>query len=47
MKQYLAIDVGGTSTKYALVSEQGELAEKHKQPTARNSRAELDRKSVV
>ena len=34
MKQYLAIDVGGTSTKYALVSEQGELAEKHKQPTA-------------
>ncbi|MFR2014956.1 MAG: ROK family protein, partial [Lacticaseibacillus rhamnosus] len=41
MKQYLAIDVGGTSTKYALVSEQGELAEKHKQPTARNSRAEF------
>ncbi|QVI34617.1 ROK family protein [Lacticaseibacillus chiayiensis] len=33
MKQYLAIDVGGTMTKYALVSEAGDLSEQGKQST--------------
>lgn len=37
MKQYLAIDVGGTMTKYALVSDQGNLSEQGKQATVHSN----------
>ncbi len=39
--QYLAIDVGGTTTKYGLVSATGALSQQGEQPTMRASLADF------
>lgn len=39
--QYLAIDVGGTTTKYGLVSATGVLSQQGEQPTMRASLADF------